>query len=212
MRRLCVVVLALVLAGCMQPSGEPAKGFISPKIGQVYIPLEGSAYLVLEGDAAAVSLGNNIAVTNAHNANLLDTDMVIGRSTNYDLLFFHTPKATTELPEAPPRVGERVVAYGQAGGGALRKAEGVVTELNAPVKAMCAKCEVQSAFTFKGDAGPGFSGGPVVDAADGHLVGIIFGYVDEPGGPANRLIYAYTMSRVATELDDVQRRLPEDVD
>ncbi|MDE1938752.1 MAG: trypsin-like peptidase domain-containing protein [Alphaproteobacteria bacterium] len=212
MRRLSIVMVALVLAGCMQPSGEPAKGFISPKIGNVYIPLEGSAYLVLEGDAAAVSLGNNVAVTNAHNANLVDSKMLIGKSTNYDLLFFHTPKATTELPEAPPRVGEMVIAYGQAGGGALRKAEGVITDLNAPVKALCDKCEVQSAFTFKGDAGPGFSGGPVVDATDGHLVGIIFGYVDEPGGPANRLIYAYTMSRVATELDDVQRKLPTDVD
>ncbi|MBU6297349.1 MAG: trypsin-like peptidase domain-containing protein [Alphaproteobacteria bacterium] len=212
MRWLYVVAVALVLAGCMQPSGEPAKDFISPKIGEVYIPLEGSAYLVLEGDAAAVSLGNKVAVTNAHNANLVDPKMVIGQSANYDLMFFHTPKATTELPEAPPRVGERVIAYGQAGGGTLRKAEGMITDLNAPVKALCDKCQIQSAFTFKGDAGPGFSGGPVIDAADGHLVGIIFGYVDELGGPANRLIYAYTMSRVTSELDTVQRKLPVDVD
>ncbi len=211
MRRLCIAVVAVALAGCATPSGEPATGFATPKIADAYIPLEGPVFLLFEGDAAAVSLGDNVAVTNAHNANLLDGKSVIGKSANYDLLFFHTVKAVSELPTAVPRVGVRVIAYGQARVGELRKAEGVVTRLDAPVEAICRKCEVQSAFTFEGNAGPGFSGGPVVDAADGKLLGIIFGYVDEPKGKG-RTMYAYTMDRVLAELDAIARKLPEDRD
>jgi len=209
MRRFCIVLLALALAGCETPSGEPAKGFATSAVGEAYIPLKGSAYLILEGDAAAVSLGNGIAVTNAHNANLLDDKSVIGKSPNYDLLFFHMANANIELPTAEPAIGQRVIAYGQAMGGALRKAEGVVTRLEAPVEALCGKCEVQSAFTFEGNAGPGFSGGPVLDATTDKLLGVVFGYVD---GAGKRTMYAYTMERVTAELDAVTRKLPEDRD
>ena len=211
MRRLCVAVLALALAGCSTPSGEPAAGFTSPKVADAYIPLEGPVFLIFKGDAAAVSLGGSIAVTNAHNANLLDAKSVIGKSANYDILFFHTMKATGELPTAEPKVGGRVIAYGQSGGGALRKAEGNITRLDAPVEALCPKCEVQSAFTFEGNAGPGFSGGPVLDAADGKLLGIIFGYVDDQPGK-RRIMYAYTMARVLAEMEEVARTLPVDRD
>jgi S1-C subfamily serine protease len=211
MRRLCVAFLVLTLAGCAAPSGEPAAGFASPKIAGAYIPLEGPVFLIFEGDAAAVSLGGNVAVTNAHNANLLDAKSVIGKSTNYDILFFHTDKATVELPTAEPHIGGRVTAYGQGTGGALRKAEGVITRLDAPVEALCHKCEVQSAFTFEGNAGPGFSGGPVLDAADGKLLGIVFGYVDDSPGK-RRIMYAYTMDRVLAELDQISRKLPVDRD
>lgn len=211
MRRLCIAVLALALAGCETPSGEPAKSFVTPKIAEAYIPLEGPTLLIFKGDAAAMSLGNSIAVTNAHNANLLDAKSVIGKSLNYDLLFFHTDKASVELPTAEPVVGQKVIAYGQSGGGALRKAEGVITRLDAPVKAQCVQCEVQSAFTFEGNAGPGFSGGPVLDAEGGKLLGVVFGYVDEPAGKG-RTMYAYTMARVFAELDDITRKLPVDRD
>jgi hypothetical protein len=209
MRRLCIAVLALALAGCSTPSGEPAAGFASPKIAGAYIPLEGPVFLIFEGDAAAVSLGGNIAVTNAHNANLLDAKSVIGKSVNYDILFFHTDKATVDLPMGEPSMGGRVIAYGQGGGGALRKAEGVITSLEAPVEALCPKCEPQSAFTFEGNAGPGFSGGPVLDAVDGKLLGIVFGYVDDPPGK-RRIMYAYTMTRVLAELEEISRDLPVD--
>ena len=210
MRRLCIAFLVLALAGCTAPSGEPAAGFASPKIAGAYIPLEGPVFLIFEGDAAAVSLGGSIAVTTAHNANLLDAKSVIGKSANYDILFFHTDKATAELPTAEPRVGGRVIAYGQAGG-ALRKAEGNITRLDAPVEALCHKCEVQSAFTFEGNAGPGFSGGPVLDAKDGKLLGIVFGYVDVVPGK-KRVMYAYTMERVLAEMEEVARTLPVDRD
>ena len=211
MRRLLIAVLALAAAGCATPSGEPAASFVSPKIAGAYIPLEGPVLLIFEGDAAAMSLGGGVAVTNAHNANLIDAKSVIGKSANYDLLFFHTDKAAAELPTAEPRVGEPVIAYGQGGNGALRKAEGNITRLDAPVEALCSKCEVQSAFTFEGNAGPGFSGGPVLDAGDGKLLGIVFGYVDGSGGKG-RTMYAYTMERVLAELEDVARTLPVDRD
>ena len=65
-------------------------------------------------------------------------------------------------------------------------------------------CGVQHAFTFEADAGPGFSGGPVVDATDGRLVGIVFGFQDEKDG--GRLMYAYDMDRVAKELAIVEKQ------
>ncbi len=133
---------------------------------------------------------------------------MIGKSANYDLLFFHTDKATA-IAERAAAPGRKVIAYGQGKDGELRKAEGVVTTLNAPVEALCGKCEVQSAFTFDGHAGPGFSGGPVVDAADGHLVGIVFGYNDEEGRAADVCL---RYAPVLAELDKVEGKLPVDVD
>jgi hypothetical protein len=74
------------------------------------------------------------------------------------------------------------------------------------VKPACEGCAVQRAFTFEGNAGPGYSGGPVLDAATGRLIGIVFGYVDRPDG--TRLIYAYPMSRVWDELKKAQAAPP----
>ena len=59
-------------------------------------------------------------------------------------------------------------------------------------------------FTFEGDAGPGFSGGPVVDAK-GRLVGITFAYKDVG---TRRLIYAYDMARVQAELNNLSANRP----
>ncbi len=212
LRRVWVAVTMLVLAGCASPSGEPATGFINHDVQNAYIPLAGSAFLVLEGNAAAVSLGGGVAVTNAHNDNLLDAKSIIGKSASYDLLFFHLEKATAKLPVKAPAIGENVIAYGQGPGKVLRKAEGVVTILDAPVKPKCSKCVVQSAFTFEGNAGPGFSGGPVIDAGDGHLLGIVFGYVDDEPTKGHRTIYAYSMRRVFAELSAIEGKLPVDTD
>jgi hypothetical protein len=56
---------------------------------------------------------------------------------------------------------------------------------------------VQNAFVFAGNAGPGFSGGPVLDAKTGRLVGITFGYLNDANG--ERQMYAYDMARVSAE-------------
>jgi S1-C subfamily serine protease len=210
MRRQWLVAAALLaLAGCTGVSGVPATGFINKDVERAYIPLSATRYVFFEGDAAAVSIGDGIAVTNAHTSNLLDEKSIIGRSIDYDLLYFHSDKAVAGMVAQPPSVGEHVVAYGE-GDGALRKAEGVIKLLDAPVKPECVKCAVQSAFTFEGNAGPGFSGGPVLDAENGRLVGIVFGYVDGPGGI--RTIYAYPMTRVKAELRKVVDKLPADLD
>jgi S1-C subfamily serine protease len=147
-------------------------------------------------------IGNGLAVTNAHNANLVDNDSVIASSVDYDLLFFRSA-AGAPLATARPWTAEEVIAYGQGTDGSLRMARGRVTALDAPVLPLCPTCATQHAFTFEADAGPGFSGGPVVDATDGRLLGIVFGFQDEKGG--GRLMYAYDMDRVMKELAGAKR-------
>jgi S1-C subfamily serine protease len=137
-----------------------------------------------------------IAVTNAHNANLLAPKNVIGIRQDYDLLFFRTPKSAAPQTAAPV-IGQGVTAYGQGGDSELRVAHGIVREIK-----QCAGCTAPAYFVFAGNAGPGFSGGPVLDGS-GHLVGITFGYKDDGH---ERLIYAYDMSRVRAELSSLQKR------
>jgi hypothetical protein len=92
-------------------------------------------------------------------------------------------------------IGEAVTAYGQGADRELRVAHGTVREIKT-----CAGCAAPAYFIFAGNAGPGFSGGPVVDGA-GRLVGITFGYKDVK---SQRLMYAYDMTRVRAELAAAQ--------
>jgi len=202
MGRVGLIALALVLAGCASP-GEPATGFLFPAIAAAYLPLSGARDVIFEGRGAGVVVGRGIAVTNAHNANLVDTAAVIGQSAQYDLLFFRSV-AGSPAPVARPWVAEEVIAYGQGTDGSLRMSRGRVTALDAPVLARCPACGVQHAVVFEADAGPGFSGGPVVDASDGKLIGIVFGYQDQKDG--GRLMYAYDMNRVAAELSQAEKQ------
>ena len=204
MRKACFVALAAFLAGCSS-AGEPAGGFLFPAIASAYLPLSGPKDFIFEGVGAGVVVAQGVAVTNAHNANLVDDASVIGASVDYDLLFFHSA-AGSPPAVARPWAAEEVIAYGQGTDSSLRMARGRVTALDAPVLARCPICGVQQAFTFEADAGKGFSGGPVVDATDGKLVGIVFGYQDEKGG--GRLMYAYDMNRVAAELTQVEKQAP----
>ena len=193
--RFFAILLSLALAGCASSSGDRARGILTPQIASAYIPLAGRAYVLMEARGAAFVIAPGIAVTNAHNAGITGAEL-IGTSRNYDLLFFRVASSVS-VPAAEPRAGELVIAYGQGAHGELRLARGSVRDLNAPVEARCGTCLVQSAFTFEGNAGPGFSGGPVVDANTGNLVGITFGYLDPNG---QRLMYAYPISRVRSEL------------
>ena len=74
----------------------------------------------------------------------------------------------------------------------------------APVLPRCQGCGVQHAFAFTADAGRGFSGGPVVDAHTGRMVGIVFGFRDHAPGFHGRLMYAYDMRLVMAELSAVR--------
>lgn len=183
-----------VLAGCATSSGVPAAGLPQAPIAAAYIPLHRGGLVARDGAAVAISAG--VAVTNGHNRNLVDPKAVIGEDRDYDLLFFRDsqrPIAQT----AEPQVGEAVSAFGQGVDGELRLAHGVVRTIQT-----CAGCTLPAYFTFAGNAGPGFSGGPVLDAS-GKLIGITFGYKDEG---SVRLIYAYPMDRVRAELSAIREQ------
>ncbi len=202
----------LALAGCgvlpsgMLPSGQPASGFLSDAVARAFIPVRGTSYVVMGEVGAAVVVEPGIAVTNAHVGEFLHGVPVVGKSHDYDLLFFRVDRQEA-LPSVSPYIGQRVIAYGMAVNGGLRQAQGVVRGLEMPVEARCAGCLVQSSFVYIADAGPGFSGGPVVDAVTGRLVGITFGYDDVDG---QRRMYAYPMSRVHNELATILHRVPTD--
>jgi len=193
---LALIFVLFAVCGCTGSSGTPATAIAQPEIAAAYLPLHGRVHLGLDSaDGAAVVIAPNIAVTNAHNANLLEPKSVIGTRQDYDLLFFRTSR-TASPPTAAPMTGQSVTAYGQGMNRELRVAHGVVREIKD-----CPGCTAPAYFVFAGNAGPGFSGGPVLDGA-GRLVGITFGYKDEG---RQRLIYAYDMSRVQAELSALQK-------
>lgn len=189
--KLVFISLLLIVGGCAASSGLPATAILEPEIAAAYLPLHARVHLGIDtADGAAMVIAPGIAVTNAHNANLLEPKSVIGVRQDYDLLFFRTPR--TDAPQtAAPVIGQSVTAYGQGGNRELRLARGVVREIK-----QCLGCGAPAYFVFVGNAGPGFSGGPVLDRS-GKLVGITFGYKDQG---RERLIYAYDMSRVRAEL------------
>jgi Trypsin-like peptidase domain len=183
----------LALGGCAASSGIPVASIPHAPIAAAYIPLH-HGNVLSHADGAAVAIAPGIAVTNGHNRNLVDPRTVIGEVRDYDLLFFraaHSPATDT----AQPRPGEAVIAFGQGADGDLRQAQGEVRAIET-----CSGCTTPAYFTFAGNAGPGFSGGPVLDAS-GRLIGITFGYKDQAGV---RLIYAYSMDRVREELSALQ--------
>jgi hypothetical protein len=192
--------LLLIAAACAS-SGVPVARIAEPRIAQAYLPLQARTLGIDTANGAAVVVANGIAVTNAHNANLVDPKSVIGVRRDYDLMFFRTARG--QPPDtAPVEVGGAVVAYGQGSSGELRVAHGVVREI-----LRCQDCTAPNYFIFSNDrrradvAGPGFSGGPVLDPS-GRLIGITFGYKDSG---RERLIYAYDMERVRAELSALQK-------
>jgi hypothetical protein len=193
---LVLILLLLSVAGCATSSGLPAGAIAEPEMAAAYLPLHARVHLGIDtADGAAVVIAPGIAVTNAHNANLLEPRSVIGIRQDYDLLFFRTPRNASPQTAAPV-IGQSVTAYGQGEDRELRIAHGVVQEIK-----QCAGCTAPAYFVFAGNAGPGFSGGPVLDRS-GMLVGITFGYKDQG---RERLIYAYDMSRVRTELSALEK-------
>lgn len=199
MRSPCVAMLAIALglSGCASTEsfGVPASGFVVPSLASAYMPLQHSSFFGT-GDGAAVVIAPGIAVTNAHNANLVDSAAVIGKSPDFDLMFFRTRNSAAPRMSAPMN-GEAVIAYGQGSNGDLREVHGVVRVADGE----------QHGLIYEANAGPGFSGGPVVDARTGNLLGITFGY-DDDSATKKRLMYAYDMTRVLIELRRVTPAAP----
>jgi len=192
-----VVLLCPALIACS--AGEPSKGFINPALMDAYIPLSQSRMLVLGRWGAALVVAPNVAVTNDHNLNLIPSDRVLARSRDYDLLFFRTGQQA--VPDfATALAGEQVIAYGQGSDHDLREAKGMVAALDEYVAPRCADCRTQRAITFDADAGGGFSGGPVVDAATGAVLGVTFGYLNGQGVKGGRRMYAYDIGLVTAEM------------
>jgi len=189
-----VLLAVALLSGCATSSGAPAARIAEAEIAAAYLPLHGRVNLGIDtADGAAMVIAPGIAVTNAHNRRFVDGP-VIGEGAQSDLLFFRVLRSANP-PTATPVAGAAVTAYGQGRDAELRVARGVVREIvTAPGYA------IARWFTYEADAGPGFSGGPVVDA-QGRLVGITFAYKDEGG---KRLMYAYDMARVRAELQALQ--------
>ena len=197
MRRFWIAGLAFfapALVACS--AGLPSKGFIDPRLMSVYIPLAQDYDLVFSRWGAAVIVAPNIAVTNDHNRNFIPADRVLARSRDYDLLFFRTDSLLAP-PTAVPRVGDNVIAYGQGSNHDLREATGKVVALDKIVEGRCPDCPAQRALVFAADAGGGFSGGPVVDANTGAILGVTFGYLDDENG---RRMYAYDIDLVLAEM------------
>lgn len=187
-------LLAVVVAGCATSSGSPVAHISEADIAAAYIPLHRGGVLS-HAEGAAMVIAPGVAVTNGHNHNLVAPQTVIGEARDYDLLFFRTGHSAARTT-SEPQLDEAVTAYGQGKDGELRLAHGVVKTIQD-----CAGCTAPAYFVFGGDAGPGFSGGPVLNAS-GRLIGIIFGYKNKA---RERLNYAYPMSRVQSELSTLIR-------
>jgi hypothetical protein len=177
-------------------AGFPSNGFVDPRLMSVYIPLSQSYDVIFSRWGAALTVAPNVAVTNDHNLNFIAAGRVLARSRDYDLLFFRTDSPLVPVTAAP-RLGDNVIAYGQGSNHDLREAAGKVVALDEFVEARCPDCPAQRALVFAADAGGGFSGGPVVDANTGAVLGVTFGYLDGKNG---RRMYAYDIDLVLAEM------------
>ena len=197
MRRFWIAGLALlapVLVACTS-YGEPSKGFIDPLLMQVYIPLyhdNGFSHRA----AAATMVAPNIAVTNDHNLDFIPAAHVLVRSHDYDLLFFRTDVSLMPVI-GRPHVGDEAIAYGQGADQSLREASGKVLGFDPAVPVDASKRPPQPAFVYAAKGGPGFSGGPVVDAKTGAILGVTFAYWDAKDGT---YMYAYDIGLVMAEM------------
>ena len=191
-----LLVLLPLIAGCS--AGRHSEGFVAPQLTRAYIPLAQRESLFMNHWAAAFVIAPNVGVTNDHNLRFIPADMLLARSRDYDLLFFRTDKTPAMI--AMPREGEEVIAYGQGATDDLREARGTVAGLDEIVQPRCADCRSQKVMVFDAGAGAGFSGGPVVDAQSGAVVGVTFGYLDGKAAGGGRRMYAYGMNLVLGEM------------
>lgn len=181
------------------PYGQPSAGLKTAALTGAYVPLDTPHLLVFERWGAAVVVAPHVAATNAHNLNMVPAGALLAVSRDYDLIFFRTDRETT--PETAVAVpGQAIIAYGQGSHQDLREASGTVLAVGVHVASICPTCADQLAITYDAEAGPGFSGGPLVDAESGALLGITFGFREGEGVKAGRRMFAYPIALVLTEM------------
>ncbi len=195
-RVLTLTLSMAVLAACT--TTENSSGSISARLRDSYIPLYKSSFLT-NHYAGALVVAPYVAVTNDHNANLIPENIILAHSREYDLLFFRTDHQMVP-PIGSLYVGQDVIAYGQNGRTHLNEAKGVVRSLDTYLPERCPECRVQRAMAYDAEGGEGFSGGPVVDAASGALLGITFGFENGKAEGGGRRMYAYDMDLVMSEM------------
>ncbi len=179
--------------------GVPSQGLKNEALVASYLPLKSHELVLVKHWGVAIVVAPHVAVTDAHNVNLILTDMVLAESKDYDLLFFRTER-TTPAVIADAHAGEAIVAYGQGRSEELREASGVVHAVGMRVEPLCSSCAEQPAFTYDAEAGPGFSGGPVVDADTGAVVGLTFGFRTGQAANGGIRMFAYGMDLVLAEM------------
>jgi len=192
-----LLLLVPVLLGCS--AGRPSAGFVNARLMDVYIPLSERRILIFNRWAAGFAIAPHVGVTNDHNLGLIPPERVLARSRDYDLLFFRT-EVSMPAAAAAAQPGEEVIAYGQGRDDELREAKGAVSGLDQSVAPRCPGCAMQRVLVFDAEAGGGFSGGPVVDAQSGAVLGVTFGYLDGKGQGGGRRMYAYDMALVIEEM------------
>ena len=192
-----LLLLVPVLVGCS--AGRPSAGFVNARLMDAYIPLSERRILIFNRWAAGFAIAPNVGVTNDHNLSLIPPDRVLARSRDYDLLFFRTDHSMSAVTAAA-QPGEEVIAYGQGRDDELREAKGAISGLDQSVAPRCPSCAMQRVLVFDAEAGGGFSGGPVVDAESGAVLGVTFGYLDGKGEGGGRRMYAYDMALVIEEM------------
>jgi hypothetical protein len=195
-RVLSLALSVAVLAACT--GAQSSQGSLGASLKDSYIPLYKSRFLTGHYGGALV-VAPHIAVTNDHNGNLIPENIILAHSREYDLLFFRTDHQAVP-PIGSLYVGQNVIAYGQNGRTRVNEAKGVVRSLDTYVPERCPGCPVQRAMAYDAEGGEGFSGGPVVDAASGALLGITFGFENGKGEGGGRRMYAYDMDVVMSEM------------
>lgn len=196
MSRIGVLALLVLLCGCAISPGAPVDQNAAASGGaSAYVPLY-QAGIIVKDWASATVIAPGVAVTADYNAALVDPKSLIGKSAHCGLVFFRTGQ-TAVLATAAPRMGRPIIVYGQGAERELRRANGVIRELGAPVTASCASCGERTAFTFAANAGNGFGGGPVLDADGLHLIGMYYGYVEQRDG--SLLQYGFDIGRIQAE-------------
>ncbi len=195
--------LSFALAGCSVfgdlSYGQPSAGLKTAALTGAYVPLDTPHLLVFERWGAAVVVAPHVAATNAHNLNMVPSDALLAVSRDYDLIFFRTDREKL-APTAEARTGQAIIAYGQGNHQDLREASGTVLAVGVHVAPICPNCAEQLAITYDAEAGPGFSGGPLVDANSGAVVGLTFGFREGEGVKAGRRMFAYPIDLVLAEM------------